>query len=102
MSDGNEELQQHIEASRIQPIEAYRIVEDDARSRHSDASMKIAQADEEIHIIEKRMHEDARLLRQWQDHKVYQTKRQQAHERRLIDARSSRRMAEDEESGVMQ
>jgi hypothetical protein len=96
----NEELQQHIESNRMQPIEAYRIVEDDARSRHNDATLKITEAQDEIHRIESRMHDDGKTLRQWKEHLTYQQRRQQAQEQRLLQARASRRMAEDDDSGV--
>lgn len=76
------------------------MAEDEARNRHNDATLRIANAQDEIHKIEGRMHDDAKLLNGWKEHLVYQQRRREALERKVIQARQFRRTAEDEQSGI--
>ena len=97
-----EALGHAIASEQGKALDIYKVAEDDARIRHNDATLKIVEAQNEIHKIEGRMHDDAKLLNGWKEHLVYQQRRREALERKVIQARQFRRTAEDELSGIME
>ena len=97
-----ETVQAALEDQRSGGLDVYRTAVSEAQDRHSAVVTAIVEARDEIHKIEGRMHDDAKLLNGWKEHLSYQERRKAALERRIIANRAFLRSAEDEASGIIE
>lgn len=96
MSDANE-LQSAIEATRGQGLAAYRSAQEDAIARYSDAVTNIEKGQNDLHLLEKQMHEDRLKHQRLQDYIGYQEQRKAALERKIKAGRAFIRAVEDDD-----